>query len=290
MNTAPFFFALFWLTEYTDTTNVSKSSATQGLEIRMKLIIQIPCFNEEFTLPITLAELPRKVVGFDSVEWLVIDDGSNDKTADVAVKHGVDHIVKFNKNRGLAAAFLAGISASLQNGADAIVNLDADNQYCAADIPKLIEPILSGRAGFVVGLRPVYQFIEIPFIIKALHWLGSHAVMYASKTSVCDPPSGFRAFSRDVAEKLTVVNRYTYTLETIIQAGNSGIKVETVPIRINPGRLRPSRLMSSPYSYVIKSARIILQSLFHYNPARFFIFLSVPALFLLLLSYLYLKR
>lgn len=256
----------------------------------MKLIIQIPCYNEETTLPVTLAELPRYVDGFDSVEWLVIDDGSTDRTSDVAVELGVDHLVRFNENRGLAAAFMAGISAALQNGADVIVNSDADNQYCAADIPKLTEPVLSGRSGFVVGLRPVYQSAEMPFIIRALHWIGSKIVMYASRTSISDPPSGFRAFSRDVAEKLTVFNGYTYTLETIIQAGNSGVRVEAVPIRINPGKLRPSRLMSSPYSYVFKSAGIILHSLFHYNPLRFFLFLSCPLATLFIVLYYFFKR
>ncbi len=256
----------------------------------MKMIIQIPCYNEELSLPFTLAELPRTVVGFDSVEWLVIDDGSNDRTAAVALELGVDHLVRFNENRGLSAAFMAGISACLQNGADVVVNTDADNQYCAADIIKLLEPVLSGRSGFVVGLRPVYQADWVPFILKALHWIGSKVVMYASKTTVSDPPSGFRAFSRDVAEKLVVFNDYTYTLETIIQAGNSDIDVATVPIRINPGRLRPSRLMTSPYSYVVKSAGIILHSLFRYNKARFFLLLASPLAAAFILLYHVFKR
>lgn len=256
----------------------------------MKLIIQIPCLNEEQSLPVTLAALPRMVEGFESVEWLVIDDGSSDRTSAVALDLGVDHVIRLPANMGLSTAFMTGIKECLLRGADVIVNTDADNQYCAEDIPKLIEPVLSGRSGFVVGIRPVYESLEVPFVLRALHWIGSKAVMLASNTSVSDPPSGFRAFSRAVAEKLTVHNAYTYTLETIIQAGNSGVRVEAVPVRINAGRLRPSRLMSSPYSYVIKSARIILQSLFYYNHARFFIFLSCPIVITLVLIYFYCKR
>lgn len=244
----------------------------------MKLIIQIPCYNEEETLPVTLAELPRQLKGFDSVEWLVIDDGSSDRTAAVALAGGVDHLVRLPANRGLAAAFLAGLQESLARGADVIVNTDADNQYVAADIPLLTAPVLAGRSGFVIGLRPVYEVKEIPRLIKWLHRAGSIAVMLASGTSVIDPPSGFRAFSREVAGRLRVHNRYTYTLETIIQAGNSGIGIETVPIRIHMARLRPSRLMTSPYSYVCKSAAIILQALLYYNPGRFVRYLTLPLL------------
>ncbi len=244
----------------------------------MKLIIQIPCFNEENTLPPTLAALPRRVEGFDIVEWLVIDDGSSDRTAEIAKKHGVDHIVRLEKNSGLAAAFMAGIKFSLARGADIIVNTDADNQYNAADIPLLIEPILAGKTGFVIGLRPVYEIKEIPLLIKFLHKAGSIAVMKASGTTVTDPPSGFRAFSREVAENLRVYNRYTYTLETIIQAGNRGLQIETVKIRVNMEKLRPSRLMSSPYSYVLKSSLIILRSLLRYNPLRFILLFCLPLL------------
>jgi glycosyltransferase involved in cell wall biosynthesis len=235
----------------------------------MKLIIQIPCFNEEAALPVTLAALPRSMAGFDSVEWLIIDDGSSDRTSEIAEEWGVDHIVRLTENCGLATAFMSGISASLAAGADIIVNTDADNQYNAADIPVLLEPVMSGKAGFVIGIRPVYEIKEIPFLIKFLHKTGSLAVMMASGTKVTDPPSGFRAFSREVAEKLHVHNRYTYTVETIIQAGNQGIPIETVKVRINTEKLRPSRLMSSPYSYVARTSLIILRSLLHYNPLRF---------------------
>lgn len=245
----------------------------------MKLIIQIPCFNEENTLPVTLAALPCTLEGFDSIEWLVIDDGSSDRTAEVARACGVDHVVRLPMNMGLAAAFLAGLNESLARGADVIINTDADNQYNAADIPRLLEPILTGRAGFVVGIRPVHKIKEIPLLIKFLHKTGSLVVMKASGTAVNDPPSGFRAFSRDVAKKLHVYNGYTYTLETIIQAGNSGIKIETVDVSVNLEKLRPSRLMSSPYSYVVKSSLIILSSLLFYNPARFMLLTCLPLLF-----------
>lgn len=253
----------------------------------MKLIIQIPCFNEENTLPVTLAELPRHLEGFDSIEWLVIDDGSSDRTAEVALSCGVDHVVRLPLNMGLAAAFLAGLKESLARGADVIINTDADNQYNAADIPRLIEPILAGRSGFVVGIRPVDKIKEIPFLIRFLHKTGSIVVMKASGTAVNDPPSGFRAFSRDVAKKLRVYNGYTYTLETIIQAGNSGIKIATVDVRVNLEKLRPSRLMSSPYSYVLKSSLIILRSLLFYNPLRFMLLVCLPLLSVVAISSLY---
>jgi glycosyltransferase involved in cell wall biosynthesis len=253
----------------------------------MKLIIQIPCFNEESALPVTLAELPRSVAGFDSVEWLVVDDGSSDRTSEVASAYGVDHIVRLEENCGLATAFMTGIEASLSRGADIIVNTDADNQYNAADIPRLLEPVLAGTAGFVIGIRPVYEIEEIPVFIKVLHKAGSLVVRKASGTDVTDPPSGFRAFSREVAEKLHVYNRYTYTIETLIQAGNLGIPISTVNVRVNMEKLRPSRLMSSPYSYVLKSSLIILRSLLHYNPCRFMILFFLPPFSAALLSLFY---
>lgn len=248
----------------------------------MKLIIQIPCYNEETTLPVTLASLPRQIPGFDSVEWLVIDDGSSDRTASVAAACGVDHIISHGENLGLARAFLTGIRGALEYGADVIVNTDADNQYNAADITKIVAPVLTGQSGFVVGIRPVYEAREMPLLIRCLHRFGSLVVMWASNTGISDPPSGFRAFSREVAGQLRVFNRYTYTLETIIQAGNRGINVLPVAIRINQGKLRPSRLMTSPYSYVAKSALIILRALLYYNPRRFAVQVALP--FALVLS------
>ncbi|MEM9163243.1 MAG: glycosyltransferase family 2 protein [Cyanobacteria bacterium P01_F01_bin.4] len=235
----------------------------------MKLIIQIPCYNEEATLGITLAELPRKVPGVDQVEWLIINDGSLDKTVDVAREWGVDHIVSFDHNQGLAKGFMAGLEACLKAGADIIVNTDADNQYNAKDIPKLIEPILDGSAEIVVGARPILEIKHFSPIKKVLQKMGSWAVRVASKTSVADAPSGFRALSRNAAMQLNVFNEYTYTLETIIQAGQKGMAVASVPIRTN-GYLRPSRLVKSIASYVQRSLFTILRIFITYRPLSFF--------------------
>lgn len=251
----------------------------------MKLIIQIPCYNEEKTLPITLSSLPRIVDGFTSVEWLIIDDGSSDATSAVAALHGVDYIVRHNENMGLAKAFITGLKVSLENGADVIINTDADNQYYSTDIPALLEPIVTGRSGFVIGIRPIYNICKIPIFIKLLHKIGSVVVMMVSGTNVTDPPSGFRAFSRDVAQKLKVYNNYTYTIETIIQAGKSGIAIETIPISINTEKLRPSRLMTSPYSYVSKSAGIILMSLARYDRPFLLLYLFLPLFIVLFFSF-----
>ncbi|MGD1864226.1 MAG: glycosyltransferase family 2 protein, partial [Phormidesmis sp.] len=208
----------------------------------IKLIIQIPCYNEENTLGVTLSELPRQVPGIACVEWLIVDDGSRDRTSEVAKEWGVDHIVRFSQNRGLAKGFMAGLEASLMAGADIIVNTDADNQYCAADIPKLVEPILAGHAQIVIGARPIQEIEHFSPAKKLLQRLGSWAVRVASRTTVADAPSGFRAISREAALELNVFNEYTYTLETIIQAGRKGMAVVSVPIRTN-GYLRPSRLV-----------------------------------------------
>ncbi|MEM7792831.1 MAG: glycosyltransferase family 2 protein [Cyanobacteria bacterium P01_C01_bin.118] len=239
----------------------------------MKLIIQIPCYNEENTLGVTLAELPRQVTGVDRVEWLIINDGSVDRTVDVAKEWGVDHVVNFDHNQGLARGFMAGLDACLKAGADIIVNTDADNQYCAADIPKLIEPILHGDAEIVVGERPIMQIQHFSPIKKLLQRLGSWAVRVASNTSVADAPSGFRAISRDAAMQLNVFNEYTYTLETIIQAGQKGMAVTSVPIRTN-GYLRPSRLVKSIASYVQRSLFTILRIFITYRPLSFFTILG----------------
>lgn len=235
----------------------------------MKLIIQIPCLNESETLSIALAELPREIPGFDRVEWLVVDDGSTDGTADLALQLGVDHVIRHPVNRGLAAAFMTGLDACLRFGADVIVNTDADNQYCAQDIPLLTGPVLAGDADMVIGARPISDTGHFSWIKKRLQRVGSWAVRMASRTSIADAPSGFRAISRDTAMRLNVFNAYTYTLETIIQAGLSNLRVISVPIRTNPD-LRPSRLVKSISSYVRRSLITIIRIFVIYRPMAFF--------------------
>ena len=234
-----------------------------------KLIIQIPCYNEEDTLSVTLGDLPREVPGVERVEWLIIDDGSTDCTAEVARRCGVDHIVRLPVNQGLSRAFITGIWHSLAAGADIIVNTDADNQYCAADIPRLIQPILEGRASMVIGARAIASIHHFSPRKKLLQRLGSWVVRVASGTKVPDAPSGFRAFSREAALQLNVFNTHTYTLETIIQAGRRGIPIVSVPIRTNPD-LRPSRLIRSLPVYLLRSAVTILRSFATYMPLWFF--------------------
>ena len=242
----------------------------------VKLIIQIPCYNEEATLGVTLAELPQSLPGVDCVEWLIIDDGSLDRTVEVARACGGKHVVQFPYNQGLAKAFMAGVEASVRAGADIIVNTAADNQYCAADIPKLIVPILQGEADMVLGARPINDIPHFSPLKKRLQGFGSWVVRLASNTQIPDAPSGFRAFSREAALKFNVFNEYTYTLETIIQAGQRGMKVESVPVRTN-GYLRPSRLVKSIPSYVQRSLFTILRIFMTYRPLRFFLFAgSVP--------------
>jgi len=237
---------------------------------RLKLIIQIPCYNESDTLAITLKELPRSMEGFDKVEWLVIDDGSTDTTVAVAKENGVDHVVSFTKNQGLSKAFLAGLDACLKLGADVIINTDADNQYNAQDIPLLIKPILDKKAELVIGARPVSEIKHFPPIKKQLQKLGSWVVRLASKTDIPDAPSGFRAMSREAALRLNVFNDYTYTLETIIQAGQKGMAIISVPIRVNED-LRRSRLVKSIPSYLKKSITTIIRIFVVYKPFRFFV-------------------
>jgi glycosyltransferase involved in cell wall biosynthesis len=242
----------------------------------MKLIIQIPCYNEEATLGVTLAELPRQIPGIEQVEWLIINDGSIDKTVEVAQACGVDHIVSFDHNQGLAKGFMAGIEASLKAGADIIVNTDADNQYCAADIPKLIQPILDGEAEIVIGARPIEEIEHFSPVKKLLQKLGSWVVRIASNTNIPDAPSGFRAISRNAALQMNVFSEYTYTLETIIQAGQKGIMITSVPICTN-GYLRPSRLVKSISSYIQRSILTIIRIFMTYKPLRFFAILgSLP--------------
>lgn len=235
----------------------------------MKLIIQIPCYNEAETLSIALAALPRSVPGFDCVEWLIIDDGSQDETIKVAKANGVDHIVRHTGNKGLARAFMTGLEASLSLGADVIVNTDADNQYNADDIPALVQPILEHQAEIVIGARPIETIEHFSPIKKLLQKLGSWVVRVASKTDIPDAPSGFRAMSRAAAQKLMVFNDYTYTLETIIQAGQKNMSIVSVPVRVN-GDLRPSRLVKSIPSYIKRSIVTIIRIFVIYRPFRFF--------------------
>ena len=234
-----------------------------------KLIIQIPCFNEADSLPLTLKALPRKVEGFDQIEWLVVDDGSQDQTVDIAVAHGVDHIVRHTRNQGLARAFMTGLDTCLRLGADVIVNTDADNQYHAGDIPKLVQPILESRAEIVVGARPITNIDHFSTTKKFLQAVGSWVVRGASKTDIPDAPSGFRAISRHAAQHLMVFNDYTYTLETIIQAGRKNMAIVSVPVRVNED-LRPSRLVKSIPAYVKNSIATIIRIFVIYRPFRFF--------------------
>lgn len=234
-----------------------------------KLIIQIPCLNERETLGIALAALPREVDGFVAVEWLVIDDGSSDDTADVARRCGADHVVRHPVNKGLAEAFMTGIDACLSLGADVIVNTDGDNQYNGSDIPKLTSAIIAGHADIVIGARPIDETTHFSWIKKKLQRLGSWVVRLASGTKVADAPSGFRAISREAAMRLNVFNAYTYTLETIIQAGQSNMRVASIPIRTNAD-IRPSRLMHSIASYVKRSLLTILRVFVIYRPFTFF--------------------
>jgi len=235
----------------------------------MKLIIQIPCFNEEATLQQTFADLPREIEGVDTIEYLIINDGSSDKTVEVAKKIGVNHVVNFTANKGLAKAFMAGIDACLLLGADIIVNTDADNQYFGADIEKLVRPILDGKADMVIGERPIDDTAHFSWKKKKFQRLGSWVVRVASGTSVPDAPSGFRAYSKEAALRINVVNTYTYTLETIIQAGANRVALSSVPVRTNP-ETRESRLFKSIWKYMQRSAGVIVRSFMMYRPLVFF--------------------
>ena len=255
------------------------SEPTTAARRPIKLVIQIPCFNEEETLPATIADLPREVPGVDIVEWLVIDDGSADRTSEVARELGVDHVVRHNRNRGLAAAFMTGLDAGLRAGADVIVNTDADNQYVAACIPDLVRPVLEEGADVVVGERPIEEISEFSGLKKRLQRFGSWVVRRFSGTSVRDAASGFRAMSRAAALRLQVFGRYSYTMETLVQAKAEGLAVASVPIRVNP-QTRPSRLAKSMGQYLRRSGTTIVRSFALYYPFRFFFWIGlVPFVF-----------
>lgn len=245
----------------------------------MKLIIQIPCYNEEITLPITLNALPKSIDGIDEIEVLVIDDGSTDKTVEVAKEYGVQHIQSLNKNYGLARAFSVGLNKAIELGADIIVNTDADNQYCADDIEKLIKPILDKKADMVVGERPISNIKHFSFTKKILQKLGSKVMSIISGVKINDAPSGFRAFSRRTAMSINVFDNYTYTLETIIQANAKGLVIKNIPIRVNKEE-RPSRLISNTFTYILRSIITMIRMFVVYRPFRFFAIIS--AIFLIL--------
>lgn len=250
----------------------------------MKLIIQIPCYNEAETLEVALNDLPKQIDGIDEIEYLIIDDGCKDNTVEVAKNWGVHHVVSFAQNKGLAKGFMAGLDACLRNGADIIVNTDADNQYCADDIPKLIQPILDHEADIVIGERPIDETEHFSWIKKKLQHFGSWVVRKASHTNIPDAPSGFRAFSREAAMRVNVINDYTYTLETIVQAGRNRMAITSVPVRTNP-ELRKSRLFHSMLGYVKKSMLTILRALIMYKPLYCFTVVAVaPSLVGLLIG------
>lgn len=247
----------------------------------MKLVIQIPCYNEETSLPVTLKDLPEKLDGIDDIEIVVINDGSTDKTIEVAKLCGVKHFAELPHNCGLAKAFIAGINKSLEIGADIIVNTDADNQYCAKDIEKLIQPILNREADMVIGTRPVSQIEHFSFMKKCLQKAGSWVMRLISSTSVEDAPSGFRAFSRNAALQLNVFDNYTYTLETIIQAKAKGLELVCVPVSVNPD-MRKSRLVRNMFDYIRRSMFTMIRMFIIYRPFRFF---AILASFFLLIGF-----
>lgn len=243
----------------------------------MKLAVVIPALNEETTLPQTLSELPLQVDGFDEVEWIVVDDGSTDRTAQVALEYGAQHVVRFPQRRGLAEAFTAGLDAALRTGADVVVTSDADNQYAAASIPELVAPVLAGRADIVVGERIGAGVDEFSRRKRSLQRLGSAALRVASRTDVPDATSGFRAYSREAAMRANVLGRFSYTLESLIQAGRSGLAVSSVQVDTNP-KTRPSRLFSSTTEYIVRSGVQMVRAYAMYEPLRTFLYLAAVAL------------
>jgi glycosyltransferase involved in cell wall biosynthesis len=243
----------------------------------VKLVIQIPCYNEAEHLAATVADLPRAVAGVDEIEVLVIDDGSNDGTARVARDAGVHHIVHVKQNQGLARAFMRGVDAALRLGADILVNTDADNQYRGCDIPELVRPVVDGRADVVVGDRQTDTIAHFSPMKRALQRWGSRLVRTASATEVADSPSGFRAFNRSAMERLFVHNPFTYTIETIIQAGRSGLTVTNVRIATNPNK-RASRLFNSVPQYLRRTGPVVFTAYAMYRPVQTFLYLSIGLL------------
>ena len=262
----------FWFPEFWNFGN-SGDCGSFGNSLK-KLIIQIPCLNEAPTLPATLADLPRSVPGIDLVEILVVDDGSRDGTADVARRCGVEHVVRLRRNKGLAAAFMAGIDASLKAGANYIVNTDADNQYAARDIPRLLAPLLSGEADIVIGDRNIAELQHMSWRKRQLQRLGSWVVRQVSNTTVPDTTSGFRAYTREAALRMTIVSEFSYTLESIIQAGKSRMAIAHVPVATNP-RTRESRLFGSLFSYIKRSAATIARIYAMYEPLKVFTYIGL---------------
>lgn len=256
----------------------------------MKLIIQIPCLNEEKTLPQVVADLPSSIPGIGTVEYLVIDDGSTDKTVQVAEKLGVHHVISLGSNCGLATAFKKGIDYAVKQGADIVVNTDGDNQYYGDDISKLVKPIIEGKADIVVGSRPISNHPEFGFIKKRLQLLGSFVLRSISKTKVKDAASGFRAYSKEACQRIFIHTKFSYCIETLIQAGNIGLRVSSVDIRINP-KTRDSRLFRSIPQYLWETGKTMVAMFILYRPGRFFVSMAIPVLtlaFFLGLRYLYL--
>lgn len=241
----------------------------------MRLFIQIPCLNEEDTLPQTLADLPREIPGISSIEYLVIDDGSTDRTVEVAKQYGAHHVLRLGSNRGLATAFRMGVDYALAHGADIVVNTDGDNQYCGADIALLVQPIIEGRSDLVVGCRPIIDHPEFGIVKKALQLCGSAVLRLISQTTVRDAPSGFRAFSRETCQRIFLYSKFSYCMETLIQAGNNGLRISSVDIRVNP-KTRDSRLFSSIPQYIWKTGSTMISMFILYRPTK--LFMSAAAL------------
>ena len=235
----------------------------------MRLFIQIPCLNEEDTLPQTLANLPREIPGISSIEYLVIDDGSTDRTVEVAKQCGAHHVLRLGSNRGLATAFRMGVDYALAHGADIVVNTDGDNQYCGADIALLVQPIIDGRSDLVVGCRPIIDHPEFGVVKKALQLCGSAVLRLISQTTVRDAPSGFRAFSRETCQRIFLYSKFSYCMETLIQAGNNGLRISSVDIRVNP-KTRDSRLFSSIPQYIWKTGSTMVSMFILYRPTKLF--------------------